>query len=47
MPAHQGLWPDDHHGLEDRRTPTIQLDEEQAIAVPELDATADLALQHA
>jgi hypothetical protein len=27
----------DHHGLEDRRTPTIKLDEQQAIAVRELD----------
>jgi hypothetical protein len=23
MPAHEGLWPNDHHGVEDRRTPTI------------------------
>jgi hypothetical protein len=46
MPAHKGLWPDDHHGLEDRRTPTIKLDEEQAIAVRELDATAYLAPEH-
>jgi hypothetical protein len=29
-----------------RRKPTIQLDEEQAIAVREVDATAHLALQH-
>ena len=47
MPAHKGLWPDDQHGLEDRRTPTIKLDEEHAIGVRELDATAYLALQHA
>jgi hypothetical protein len=46
MPTHQGLWPDDHHGLEDRRAPTIKLDEEQAVAVRELDATAYLALHH-
>jgi hypothetical protein len=46
MPAHKGLWPDDHHGLEDGRAPTIKLDEEQAIAVGKLDATAHLALQH-
>ena len=45
MPAHQRLRPDDRHGLEHRRKPTIQLDEEQAIAVRELDATAHLALQ--
>jgi hypothetical protein len=31
--------------FEDRRKPTIQLDEEQAIAVRELDATAHLARQ--
>src|SRR5262245_14970088 len=23
MPAHKGLWPDDHHGHEDRGKPTI------------------------
>jgi hypothetical protein len=46
MPAHEGLWPDNRHGLEDRRKPAIQLDEEQAIAVGELDAAAHLALQH-
>jgi hypothetical protein len=32
--------------VEDRRTPTIQLDEEQAIAVREMDTTAYLALQN-
>jgi hypothetical protein len=32
--------------VEDRWTPTIKLDEEHAIAVRELDATAYLALQH-
>jgi hypothetical protein len=42
----QGLWPDDRDGLEDRREPAIQLDEEQAIAVRELDPTAHLALHH-
>jgi hypothetical protein len=31
--------------FEDRRKPTIQLDEEQAIAIRELDATAHLARQ--
>src|SRR6266478_2882089 len=45
MPAHEGLGPDDHHGLEHRWKPTIQLDEKQAIAVRELDATAQLALE--
>jgi hypothetical protein len=34
------------HSLEDQRKPTKQQDEEQAIAVRELDATASLALQH-
>src|SRR6266481_1377821 len=33
MPAHQGLWPNDLDGLEDRWKPTIQRDEEQAIVV--------------
>jgi hypothetical protein len=46
MPAHEGLGPDDRNGLEDRRKPTIQLDEEQTIAVGELDAAAHFALQH-
>jgi hypothetical protein len=46
MPAHQRLRPDDRHGLEDCRKPAIQLDEEQPIAIRELDATAHLALQH-
>jgi hypothetical protein len=32
-------------GLEDQRKPTKQQNEEQAIAVRELDATASLALQ--
>jgi hypothetical protein len=32
-------------GLEDRRKPTIQLDEEQAIAVRKVNKTAYLALQ--
>ena len=46
MPAHNGLCPDDRDGLEDRRKPAIQLDEEQAIAVREMDPTAHLAPQH-
>jgi hypothetical protein len=46
MPEHKGLWPDDHHGLEDRWAPTIKLDEEQAVAVRELDPAAHLALQY-
>ena len=39
MPAHEGLGPDDRDDLEERRKPTIQLDEEQAIAVRKLDPT--------
>src|SRR6266511_3908173 len=35
MPAHESLGTDDRDGLEDRWKPTIQLDEEQAIAVRE------------
>ena len=46
MPAHERLGPDDRHGLEDRWKPTIQLNEEQAIAVRELDPTAYLPLKH-
>jgi hypothetical protein len=34
------------HGLADRGEPAIEPDEEQAIAVVELDATAHLSLQH-
>jgi hypothetical protein len=45
MPTDRGLGPDDRHGLEDRRKPAIQLNEEQAIAVREVDATAPPALQ--
>src|SRR5215831_17770587 len=37
MPAHDGLRPQDYHGLENRRAPTIKLDKEQAIAVGEVD----------
>jgi hypothetical protein len=46
MPTHDGLGPDDRDGLEDRWKPSIQLDEEQAISVRELDTTAHLPLQH-
>jgi hypothetical protein len=46
MPSHQRLGPDDGHGLHDRWKPPIQLEEEQAIAVRELDPTAHLALKH-
>src|SRR5207247_5206895 len=46
MPAHDRLGPDDRNGLENRREHSIQHDEEQAIAVRQLDAPADLSLQH-
>ena len=46
MPTHEGLGADDRDGLEDRRKPSIQLDQEQAIAVRELDATAHPPPQH-
>jgi hypothetical protein len=46
MPSHQCLGPDGRHCLHDRWKPPIQLEEEQAIAVRELDPTAHLALKH-
>ena len=46
VPAHEGLRPDDRDGLEHRRKPTIQLDEEQPVAVREENAPTHLALQH-
>jgi hypothetical protein len=42
MPAHQSLRSDDHDGPEDRWEPSIQLDQEQAIAVREVDTTTHL-----
>jgi hypothetical protein len=46
MPSHQGLGPDDRDGLEDRWKPSIQLDQEQAISIRELDTTANPPLQN-
>ena len=46
MPSHQRLGSDGRHRLHDRWKPPIQLEEEQAIAVRELDTTAHLALQY-
>ena len=46
MPTHEGFGPDDRDGLEDRWKPSIQLDQEQAISVRELDTTAHPPLQH-
>jgi hypothetical protein len=46
MPTYQSLGPDDRDGLEDRWKPSIQHDQEQAIPIRELDATAHPSLQH-
>src|SRR6266478_1879359 len=46
MPAYESLGPDDRDGPEDRREPSIQLDQEQAIPIRELNATAHPPLQH-
>jgi hypothetical protein len=46
MPADEGLGPDDRDVLEHRWKPSIQLDQEQAIAVREVDTTAHLAPQY-
>src|SRR5436305_2781640 len=46
-PSHQRLGPNGRHCLHDRwKPPPIQLEEEQAIAVRELDPTAHLTLKH-
>jgi hypothetical protein len=46
MPSHQRLGSDGRHHLRDRWKPSIQLEEEQPIAVRELNPTAHLALKH-
>jgi hypothetical protein len=46
MPTHESLGPDDRDGLEDRWKPAIQHDQEQALPIRELDATAYPPLQH-
>jgi hypothetical protein len=46
MPTDQGLGTDDRDGLQDRGKPSIHLDEEQAIAVRQPDATAHFTPQH-
>jgi hypothetical protein len=45
VPTRQRLRLDDHHCLEDRWKPSIELNEEEPIVVGELDATALLAPQ--
>src|SRR4030081_2376288 len=46
MPTDKGLRSDDRDGLQDRWEPSIQLDQEQAIPVREVDTTAHLPPQH-
>ena len=46
VPAHERLGAEGRDGFEDGWKPTIQLNEEQAIAVRELDPTAYLPLKH-
>ena len=46
MPTYESLGPDDRDGPEDRWEPSIQLDQEHAIPVRELDTTAHLPAQH-
>src|SRR6266404_9077935 len=46
MPTYESLGTDDRDGLEDRWEPSIQHDQEQAIPIRELDATAHPPLQH-
>ena len=46
MPADEGLGADDRDGLEHRWKPSIQLDQEQAIPVREVDTTTHPPLQH-
>ena len=46
VPAHERLGAKGRDGFEDGWKPTIQLNEEQAIAVRELEPTAYLPLKH-
>src|SRR5712691_9178872 len=46
MPTDQGFGTDDRDGVQDRGKPSIQLDEEPAIAVREPDSAVQLAPQH-
>jgi hypothetical protein len=45
MPTHKRLGPDDRKNLQDRREPSIQLDQEPAIAVRKSDPPLHLAPQ--
>src|SRR5262245_791083 len=46
MPAQQRLGRDDRDGVQNRREPAIELDEEPTITVGQLDAAAYFALQY-
>src|SRR5262245_19679679 len=46
MPTDERLWTDDRDHLQDRREPSIQLDEEQAIIVREPDPPMHSPAQH-
>src|SRR6266568_5533984 len=46
MPTDKGLRSDDRDGLQDRWKPSIQVDQEQAIPVREVDTTTRFPLQH-
>jgi hypothetical protein len=45
MPTYQGVGPDDCENLQDRREPTIKLNEEPAIVVRKLGLAPHLAAQ--
>src|SRR5262245_41105022 len=46
MPTNDRLGPDNRNCLQDRREPPVQLDEEQAIGIREMNATSYLTPQH-
>src|SRR5262249_2414509 len=46
VPSHEGLGANNRDGLEDRRKPSIQLDEEQPITVRQLDAATRFPPQY-
>src|SRR5206468_11227950 len=46
MPTNKGLRSDDRDGLQDRWKPSIQVDQEHAIPVREVDTTTRFPLQH-
>jgi hypothetical protein len=46
VPTHKGLRSNDRDGIEDRWKPSVQLDEEQAISVGEVNTTTHLPSQY-